>query len=97
MWQNQKSYVLSFQACAQKWRTKPGSTFMSKAAQLDLAIAGGEFMQHFLPPAVIRPNVFMPTGLSSAKCIAPRLKCIAHTNVLMPRLALNESLVQPPC
>ena len=97
MWQNQKSYVLSFQACAQKWRTKPGSTFMSKAAQLDLAIAGGEFMQHFLPPAVIRPNVFMPTGLSSAKCIAPPLKCIAHTNVLMPRLALNESLVQPPC
>ena len=78
-------------------------------ARPDLAIAGGEFMQHFLPP-VIQPNVFMPTELSSAKCIAApsqmycvykciaaRLKCIVCTNVLQPRLALNESLAQPPC
>ena len=44
---------------------------MSQAGRPDLAIAGAEFMpHHFLPPAVIRPNVFMPTGLSSAKCIA---------------------------
>ena len=36
-------------------------------------------MQHFLPPAVIRPNVFMPTRLSSAKCIAaPSQMYYAH-------------------
>ena len=123
MWQNQKSnvlkssYVISFTMWP-KLATlvepiKHRSTFMSPTGpQPDLGIAGGEFMQHFLPPPpVIRANVFMPTGLSSAKCIAAPsqmycvYKCITTLSQMYciiqmyccARLAQNESLAEAPC
>ena len=115
---SESSYVISFTMWP-KLATlvepiKHRSTFMSPCTgpQPDLGIAGGEFMQHFLPPPVIRANVFMPTGLSSAKCIAAPsqmycvYKCITALSQMYciiqmyccARLAQNESLAEaPPC